>query len=104
LNIIKSRPHLREQLNANIGYFRNACSQCGIEIASSQTAIQPVIVGDTQTAVAISEQLFAQGILVTAIRPPTVPEGTARLRITLSAAHAHTHIDKLVSSLDNVQH
>jgi 8-amino-7-oxononanoate synthase len=104
LNIIKSRPHLREQLNANIGYFRNACSQCGIVIASSQTAIQPVIVGDTQTAVAISEQLFAQGILVTAIRPPTVPEGTARLRITLSAAHTHTHIDKLVSSLDNLQH
>jgi 8-amino-7-oxononanoate synthase len=104
LNIIISRPHLREQLNANIRYFRKACSQCGIEVATSQTAIQPVIVGDTQTAVAISEQLFAQGILVTAIRPPTVPEGTARLRITLSAAHACTHIDKLVSALNNLQH
>jgi 8-amino-7-oxononanoate synthase len=104
LNIIKTRPHIREQLNGNIRYFRKACSQCGIEVATSQTAIQPVIVGDTLTAVEISEQLFARGILVTAIRPPTVPEGTARLRITLSAAHAYTHIDKLVSALDSLQH
>ena len=103
LNIIQTRPQLREQLNDNIRYFRDACAQCGIELALSQTAIQPVIVGDTQTAVNISEQLFAQGILVTAIRPPTVPEGTARLRITLSAAHTRTHIDKLVSALDTLQ-
>jgi 8-amino-7-oxononanoate synthase len=103
LNIIKTRPQLRHRLNENIHYFRNACTQCGIELALSQTAIQPVIVGDTQTAVSMSEQLLAQGILVIAIRPPTVPEGTARLRITLSAAHTQTHIDKLVSALDTLQ-
>jgi 8-amino-7-oxononanoate synthase len=102
LNLIKSQPQLRNQLNENIRYFRKACAQCSIELAISQTAIQPVIVGDTQTAVSMSEQLLAQGILVTAIRPPTVPEGTARLRITLSAAHTHTHIDKLVSALDTL--
>jgi 8-amino-7-oxononanoate synthase len=104
LGLIKSRPQLRAQLNDNIQYFRNACSQCAIELATSHTAIQPVIVGDTHTAVVMSEQLLAQGILVTAIRPPTVPEGTARMRITISAAHARTHIDRLVSVLDSLQH
>jgi 8-amino-7-oxononanoate synthase len=102
LNLIKSQPQLRNQLNENIRYFRKACAQCSIELANSQTAIQPVIVGDTQTAVSMSEQLLVQGILVTAIRPPTVPEGTARLRITLSAAHTRKHIDKLVSALDTL--
>jgi 8-amino-7-oxononanoate synthase len=100
LKIIQSQPLLRERLNNNIRYFRDCCEQMDIALANSQTAIQPVIIGDTQTTVDISEQLLAQGLLITAIRPPTVPEGTARLRITLSAAHSHAHIDKLISSLD----
>ena len=100
LNIIKSEPELRGRLNDNIHYFTSCCEQLGIELAHSQTAIQPVITGDTQATVEISEQLLQHGILVTAIRPPTVPQGSARLRITLSAAHGHSHIDKLISALD----
>ncbi len=103
LNVIKSTPQLREQLNDNIQYFRNCCYQTSVELMDSQTAIQPVIIGDTQATVKMSEQLLTQGILITAIRPPTVPEGTARLRITLSAAHNHAHIDKLVSALNAVK-
>ncbi len=103
LNIIKSTPQQRQQLNDNIQYFRNCCYQTGVELMDSQTAIQPVIIGDTQATVEMSEQLLTQGILITAIRPPTVPEGTARLRITLSAAHSHVHIDKLVSALNAVK-
>ena len=103
LNIIKSQPELRGRLHDNIRYFTRCCEQLGIELANSQTAIQPVIIGDTQTTVNFSEQLLAQGILITAIRPPTVPKNTARLRITLSAAHSHTHIDKLISALDVIQ-
>lgn len=103
LDIIKSHPELRGRLKNNIHYFTSCCDQLGIELTNSQTAIQPVIIGDTQTTVAVSEQLLAQGILVTAIRPPTVPEGTARLRITLSATHSHAHIDKLISALDVIQ-
>jgi 8-amino-7-oxononanoate synthase len=104
LNIIKSHPELRGRLKNNIHYFTSCCQQQGIELTNSQTAIQPVIIGDTQTTVAVSEKLLAQGILVTAIRPPTVPEGTARLRITLSATHSHAHIDKLISALDALKH
>jgi len=100
LNMIKSQPDLRGRLNDNIRYFRSCCEQMDIELTNSQTAIQPVIIGDTKTTLEISEQLLSQGLLITAIRPPTVPEGTARLRITLSAAHSYAHIDKLISTLD----
>ena len=103
LNIIQSQPELRSQLNDNIRYFRSSCKQLGIALTHSNTAIQPVILGETEKTVAASEQLFAQAILVTAIRPPTVAEGTARLRITLSAQHSHAHIDKLIEALGKLQ-
>jgi 8-amino-7-oxononanoate synthase len=103
LNIIQSQPELRSQLNDNIRYFRSSCKQLGIALTHSNTAIQPVILGETEKAVAASVQLFAQAILVTAIRPPTVAEGTARLRITLSAQHSHAHIDKLIEALGKLQ-
>lgn len=103
LSIIKSQPELRAQLDHNIHYFRSCCQQLGLELSSSQTAIQPVIIGDTRTTVETSEQLLARGLLITAIRPPTVPDGTARLRITLSAAHTHAQIDKLVSELNAIR-
>jgi len=102
LNLIQSQPEFHKQLINNIKYFRHCCEQLGIELATSQTAIQPVIIGDTQSTVAASDQLLARGILITAIRPPTVPQGTARLRITLSAAHKHAQIDKLVAALNDI--
>ena len=100
LKIIQTEPQLRERLQQNIRYFRNCCDQADIEISESNTAIQPIIIGGTEETVSISNTLFANGILVTAIRPPTVPEGTARLRITLSAAHKSEQIDKLISALN----
>jgi 8-amino-7-oxononanoate synthase len=66
---------------------------------ASQTAIQPLVVGDNAQAVALSNRLRARGLLVPAIRPPTVPQGTARLRISLSAAHADRDIDALTEAL-----
>ncbi len=100
LALIQSQPQLRDRLADNIGYFRACCAQAGIDIMHSRTAIQPLIIGDTRATVEISERLLEKGLLITAIRPPTVPEGTARLRITLSAAHTREHIDKLVSALE----
>ena len=102
LAVIRSQAGLRQRLNDNIRYFRNCCEQTGVELVNSMTAIQPVIIGDTPKTLTISEQLLARGLLITAIRPPTVPQGSARLRITLSAAHEHAHIDKLVAALDEL--
>ena len=68
----------------------------------SATAIQPYIVGDNEAALALSKALWERGLWVPAIRPPTVPEGTARLRIALSAAHTDEHIHRLVQALDRL--
>ena len=65
----------------------------------SPTAIQPLIIGDNAAAVERSQALWAQGLWVPAIRPPTVPKGTARLRISLSAAHTEADIDRLALAL-----
>jgi len=103
LALIKTQPQLRARLSANIQYLRRCCEQAGIALSNSQTAIQPIVIGDSADTVALSERLLARNILISAIRPPTVPEGTARLRITLSAGHQQAHIDKLVAELSNLK-
>jgi 8-amino-7-oxononanoate synthase len=65
----------------------------------SDTAIQPLLIGDNQRALELSAALRERGIWVAAIRPPTVPQGTARLRITLSATHADVDVDRLIGVL-----
>ena len=99
LHIIQNEPEHLQSLNNNIAYFRNCCSQTDLAIENSQTAIQPLLIGDDEKAVLISQQLFDSGFLVTAIRPPTVAEGTSRLRITLSAKHNKEHINQLIATL-----
>lgn len=68
----------------------------------SDTPIQPVLIGEAEQAVAVSEALMQKGIWVTAIRPPTVPAGTARLRITLSAMHSEQQVNRLLDALAEV--
>jgi 8-amino-7-oxononanoate synthase len=99
LNIIKTQPQRGEHLQALIGYFRAAVNDLNFDVLPSSTAIQPLIVGDSKKALALSQALMDAGILVSAIRPPTVPAGTARLRITLTAAHSFAHIDQLINVL-----
>jgi len=99
LTIIQNEAEHLRNLNSNIAYFRNCCSQANLSIENSQTAIQPLLIGDDEKATKISRQLFDSGFLVTAIRPPTVPEGTSRLRITLSAKHNKDHINRLIETL-----
>ena len=82
-----------------IQYFRSGCEQLGLPLNPSQTPIQPLLVGCERQAVEMSQRLSEQGILVTAIRPPTVPKGSSRLRITLSASHELHHIDRLLDAL-----
>ena len=92
----------RERLARHIEYFRQRVQSLPVELMPSNTAIQPIIVGDSKTALDISEQLKALGVWCTAIRPPTVPAGRARLRITLSAAHSDSDLVLLCDSLEKV--
>jgi len=98
LKLIQNEPEHLQKLNQNISYFRDCCAQVSLNIEHTQTAIQPLIIGDEQQTMHLSQQLFEAGLLVTAIRPPTVPEGGSRLRITLSATHTKEHIERLVST------
>ena len=88
----------REKARALAQRLRRAIGAAAAE-SSAGTTIVPVIVGDAARALALSAQLETQGLLVAAIRPPTVPQGTARLRVTLSAAHEEAQVDGLADAL-----
>ena len=103
LRLVISEEWRREKLAGLIARFRKGAAQLGLPLMDSATPIQPLMVGDAQRAVAISEALLRHDILVSAIRPPTVPEGSARLRITLSAAHGEAQVDRLLAQLEAVQ-
>lgn len=92
----------RAHLRALIARFREGAQALGLTVMASHTPIQPLVVGEAERAVNLSAALFERGILVTAIRPPTVPAGTARLRITFTAAHTVTQVDQLLDALDQV--
>lgn len=89
----------RELLQQHIEQFKQGAENRGLSLMPSDTAIQPLQLGSAEQAISVSNALRAQGLLVSAIRPPTVPVGTARLRITLSARHTAEHIDRLLDSL-----
>ncbi len=89
----------REKLQGLVGRFRTSAQRHGLELFDSDSPIQPVMCGSDATAMAMSAALENAGYLVTAIRPPTVPEGKARLRITLSTLHMPAEVDALVEIL-----
>ena len=94
-----SDPTRRQKLQQNVNLFRELAAAKGVDLLDSQTPIQSVVFGSPTDAVAASEKLEQAGFLVVAIRPPTVPEGTSRLRITLSAAHNAEQVERLVAVL-----
>ena len=102
LRLVQSEGWRRERLNELVVRFRAGAEQLGLPLTQSTTPIQPLIVGDAARAVQLSQALNERGILISAIRPPTVPEGTARLRITLSAAHSEAQVDRLLGDLDDI--
>ncbi|WP_254890312.1 8-amino-7-oxononanoate synthase, partial [Cronobacter sakazakii] len=99
LTVIREGDDLRARLARNIARFRAGAASLPLTLADSQTAIQPLIVGENSAALTLAEKLRERGCWVTAIRPPTVPAGTARLRLTLSAAHQDDDIDALLEAL-----
>lgn len=99
LELLQAESWRREHLNALIQRFRSGAQVIGLSLMDSFTPIQPILVGSSEQALAFSAALKRHGILVTAIRPPTVPNNSARLRVTLSAAHSEQHVDRLLAAL-----
>jgi 8-amino-7-oxononanoate synthase len=111
LRIVQKEPEHRQRLLVNVARFAQGAHQLGLFEASvpesrvpspgsrSSTPIQPLVLGDAARALAVSRALYERGFWVAAIRPPTVPKDTSRLRITLSAAHTPEQIDGLLEAL-----
>lgn len=99
LRLLQAESWRRGRLQTLIARFRSGAEQQGLRLMDSMTAIQPILIGDSGQAVAASQRLLEQGFWVSAIRPPTVPAGSARLRITFSANHSEQQVDALLEAL-----
>ncbi|BDQ65872.1 aminotransferase class I/II-fold pyridoxal phosphate-dependent enzyme [Shewanella xiamenensis] len=98
----EAHPELRQNLQRNISIFKQLCQDADIPLLGSDTPIQPLIIGDAEQTLLVAQKLKAMGIWVGAIRPPTVPVGSARLRITLSASHSEAAIRRCVKGIAQV--
>ena len=103
LRLAREEQWRREHLRNLVTRFRKGAMQLGLQLMDSPTPIQPIVIGESADAMHASRVLEERGLLITAIRPPTVAKGTARLRITFSAQHTEAHIDRLLSVLDEVR-
>ena len=99
IEILMAEPERVQKLRDNTAYARQQIKAAGFEVIDSPTAICPIIVGDTAKAISMSKRLMELGVFVIGFGYPVVPEGTARLRIQMSAAHEQSHIDELVGAL-----
>lgn len=100
LELLRSEHWRREHLTALIKQFREGAQALGLTLMDSFTPIQPILIGDSGRALRLSRMLRERGLMVTAIRPPTVPAGSARLRVTLSAAHSEAQVQLLLDALE----
>jgi 8-amino-7-oxononanoate synthase len=99
LRIIQTEHWRRQHLQQLIAHFRRGAAQAGLRLMESFSPIQPIIIGSEAKTLAVAERLAARGILIIAIRPPTVPAGGSRLRITFSAQHSVAQVDLLLTAL-----
>lgn len=102
LELVQQEPERREHLTRLIARFRTGAQQLGLTLMDSPTAIQPILIGDDAETLNWSRELEKAGLMVTAIRPPTVPKGSARLRVTLSASHTTEQGDRLLTVLADI--
>lgn len=100
LAIVREEDWRRERLRALVTRFRDGASQLGLHLGDSATPIQPILLGEETAALDLGARLEHAGFLVTPIRPPTVPAGSSRLRVTLTAAHTDEDVDGLLSALE----
>jgi len=99
LEVIEDEPELLEKLWKNTKLMRNGLAECGLEVLGDLTPITPVLIGDPKEAIRISEALLVEGYFAPAVRPPTVPEGSSRIRLTVTAAHTEEDISGLCDAL-----
>ncbi len=99
LRLLQEEAWRREHLAALVARFRAGAAELGLPLMNSSSAIQPLLIGEAEEAMAVSQRLRERGLLISAIRPPTVPAGTSRLRITLTAAHSDSQVDQLLEHL-----
>lgn len=104
LQLIPEMDEQRARLLENASKFRNRLSELGLNTGSSESHIVPVILGPSEQALALKNQLQQQGIVASAVRPPTVPKNTARLRMALNAQHTHEQLQQLAQEIANWTH
>jgi len=97
IDIVDKNPSLVAHLQQNASFMRDAINAMGLDTMSSSTQIIPILVGETRRTMEISEELFRKGVFIQGIRPPTVPVGTSRLRLTVSAAHSQEDLEMAVN-------
>ena len=99
ISLLQENPALVQKLRNNVAYARKGIGEAGFEVIESPTAICPIIVGETAKAISMSNELLDMGVFVIGFGYPVVPEGTARLRVQISAAHEQEHLDRLIGAL-----
>jgi glycine C-acetyltransferase len=99
IEIVMNEPERVQKLRDNVAYARKGIRDAGFDVLDSPTAICPIIIGDTAEAIAKSQRLMELGVFVIGFGYPVVPEGEARLRVQISAAHEQEHLDGLLDAL-----
>ncbi len=102
LGILRDEPARLERLRANVRRFRDGVAAAGLRPLDGESAIVPIVVGETRDAIAMSERLLADGVFAIGFGYPVVPEGTARVRVQLSAALSDDQIDRAVAAFGRV--
>ncbi len=102
IELVQKHPELRRKLRDNINFLRNGLKSIGFTMSDDPTPIIPVIIGDADKTMRLSSMLFERGIFVSGIRPPSVPEGTSRLRMTVTAAHTQPMLEKVLEAMKQI--
>ena len=102
LELLEEEPALREKLWENVHFFRQGIAKLGFTIRKSETPIIPLLVGDTSLTMQMGEMLFQKGVFMQGIRPPAVPPGSSRLRITIMATHTVEQMEYALKTLEGV--
>ncbi|SMP23258.1 8-amino-7-oxononanoate synthase [Laceyella tengchongensis] len=99
LRLVEAGDNLRRDLHERSAWFRQKLQEAGLSIGGSTTQIVPLIVGESELAIKLSQALAEEGVLAVAIRPPTVPEGQSRLRFSLMATHTKADVERAVAAV-----